>query len=257
MKRIELLRGLLLAAGWALVACGGVSAIGQGDDELKVPQQTGGGYDGPVPMAPVGGTQSSSTAGRSSGGPTGVGGTASTAGSAPEAGSASEAGGAPSAGGTSSVGSPFTAGSSSTAGSGPTGQRCAVTADCPTYGSVCQACEDGSYACKGNVCRSGRCVPIAETCSAPCQYDMECAVLDAECLLACGNGTYACPVGQCVAGSCQSIQSACGELESCQDLWCGAMCQYCPGGDCATAVAGYCSGNGLCQQGEPQCGSGQ
>lgn len=227
MKRIELLRGLLLAAGWALVACGGVSAIGQGEDELKVPEQVGGGYNGSVPMAPVGGSHSSSTAGRSSGDPIGVGGTASTAGSAPAAGGA------------------------------PAGQVCAIDADCPNYGATCEECEDGSFACDKTFCSGNKCARVANTCNIPCRYDMECSALDKECL-SCGNGSYACPVGQCVAGSCQTIVPACGAFEPCKDQPCGAMCLYvCPDGDCSSNVASFCDGKGQCQQGVPQCGNNE
>lgn len=227
MKRLDLLRGMLLAVAGAVVACGGVSTIGQGDDELKVPQQTGGSYIGSIPMAPVGGTQSSSTAGRSSSEPVGVGGTTSTAGSAPTAGGASA------------------------------GQVCAIDADCPNYGATCEECEDGSFACDKTFCSGNKCARVANSCNIPCQYDMECSALDKECL-ACGNGSYACPVGKCVSGSCQTIVPACSAFEPCKDQPCGAMCPYaCPGGDCSSVVASYCDGRGQCQQGVPACGNSE
>ena len=199
-------------------ACGGgVSPIGSGDDPGK------GGSTGMT----VGGTKSQGLAGK----------------------------GAESNGATANVGGTVgVAGEDSGTGAQPTVEVCKVDMDCENPGSPCEPCGDGSYSCNKVYCDAGRCVHSRDMCSNKCESDRDCPVLGLACT-DCGDGTKACPTTQCLMGQCQTSFPGCNNTDPCKGQPCGTQCNSCADGMCITKELSYCSADGKCQPGLPQCGS--
>jgi hypothetical protein len=83
--------------------------------------------------------------------------------------------------------------------------------------------------------------------------DKECPVPDVSCT-DCGDGTKACPTTQCLKGMCQTSYPGCGNIDPCKGLACGTACKSCgPNATCNTKELSYCSADGKCQPGLPQC----
>lgn len=219
MKSNKVLRWVALVSLGVLGACGGVSDIGSGDE----PQS---GKSGSTGMS-TGGTQAEGATGNVGNGAQSMGAIGNRSGNDP--------------------------------GTGPRPglERCMTDRDCPVYDTPCEPCADGSFACNRAYCGDGVCVNTRDTCSTKCEEDRDCPVIDIACA-DCGDGTTSCPTSSCQMGSCQTTFPGCGNIDPCQGLACGAMCQVtCPPGKVCDAnlVSGYCSADGQCQAGVPQCGN--
>jgi hypothetical protein len=208
MKPTKLLKWVVLASVGAVVACGGVSDIGSGDED---PNGMSGGSN-------VGGDQ------MGTGAKPGMG----------TGGSMASGGGDPN-------------------GMGGGAQACMSDFDCESGDAFCEMCADGGYVCPKSFCAMGQCVQSRGTCATACNNDMDCPVIDVACTM-CDDGSTACPTAQCVMGQCQTSFPGCGNIDPCDGLPCGAECKSCgPDGMCAPNIASYCSAEGKCQPGLPQC----
>ena len=222
MKPTMILRWVTLASvGMVVAACGGVSDIGSGAD----PDGKAGSANG------TGAT--SSTGASSSTGATGMGAATSTG--------ATGMGAAPGTGG-------------KDPGGVLPGTECATDLDCPGADAPCDTCYDGSIACYKPYCQAGgTCVNAGTTCPTKCATDKDCPVADVACS-DCGDGTKACPTSQCLMGQCQTTFQGCNNVDPCKGLACGAECKACgPDGACDVMQLSYCSAEGKCQPGLPQC----
>jgi hypothetical protein len=210
MKPTKMLKWVVLASVGTLVACGGTSAIGSGDEDPNGMGKSGstgmneGGHEpgtGAKPGMGTGGAMAAGGTGQSMGGAT---------------------------------------------------QACMSDFDCATD-DYCEMCADGSYLCPKAFCSAGQCVQARGTCAQACEDDKQCPVIDVACTM-CDDGTTACPTSQCVMGQCQTNFPGCGGIDPCDGLPCGAECKSCgPDGMCAPNIASYCSAEGKCQPGLPQC----
>jgi hypothetical protein len=228
MKPKNILRWVALLGVGMLAACGGVSAIGSGDDPVM-------GKAGSVNM----GTANSSTGGAMGEGATGKGAEA----NAPSMG-ASSMGAAASTGGK----DPGSAGKGAEASSG----MCMSDTDCPNLGAPCEPCADGSYACNKTYCEAGKCINTRDVCAPKCASDKECPIPKIACTH-CADGTQSCPAAQCIMGECQTSFPACKDIDQCKGQACGASCKQCPNGMCEEFVASFCNAEGVCATGLPQC----
>ena len=140
-----------------MVACGGVSTIGQGGEQLEGPKQDGGSYNGPIPTGPsVGASYGGPSQGEGGAAPDIVGETTGSGGSAPWA------------GGTSSI-------------------PCQYDKDCTSLDMACTSCGNGSYACPVGLCVAGSCELDLPSCGPdPCKGE--------PCGAMC---PYVCPNGDC------------------------------------------------------------
>jgi len=225
MKSSTVLKWVTLASLGLLAACGGVSDIGSGDG-------AGQGKSGSNGMA-VGGGKGLGANG------TGANGTGA------NATGANAYGGASAYGGGSSVGA-----SPNMPGKDPV--ECQSDMDCGPTNAPCTQCADGTYACDKSYCAGGKCVHAGNTCPSKCATDTDCPV-DTGCAV-CGDGSLACPTAQCLMGQCQTTIAGCGNTDPCSGLACGAECKSCgPDGVCDTMQLSYCSAEGKCQPGLPQC----
>jgi hypothetical protein len=216
MKPTTVLRWITWVSLGTLAACGGVSSIGSGDDPGK--------------------------AGMSSGGTKGTAGN----------GTGAKASGGNSTGATGTGASANVAGSPSTTIGGATQvELCKTDPDCTGFGAPCEPCLDGSFACNKTYCDGAKCVQLGTTCPTKCASDKDCPVPDLPCA-DCGDGTKACPTSQCLMDQCQTSFPGCGNEDPCKGQACGAECKACTNGMCGT-VASYCSAEGKCQPGLPQC----
>lgn len=215
MKSTKVLKWITLASLGLLAACGGVSDIGSGDDPGKA------GRDG---TATTGGSKGM-----------GANGT-----------------GANATGANGNVAGKETG--TGTVGGGVAVELCKSDMDCGAVSAPCEPCADGSYACDKTYCAEGKCVHVGgNTCPTKCATDMDCPVPDIACTT-CMDGSKACPVSQCLKGQCQTSIPGCGTIEPCRGLACGAECKSCgPDGVCDVMQASYCSADGKCQAGLPQC----
>ena len=218
MKSTKVLRWVALVSVSVLGGCGGVSAIGSGDDPGK------------------GGKTSISTGGTKGEGANSMG--ASANGATTSMGASANVGGK-------DPGMP---------GGGATMvELCKTDMDCGDPAAPCEPCADGSYACSKSYCDAGKCVHLGNTCATQCMIDEECPVLDVACT-DCGDGTKSCPTTQCLKGTCQTSYPGCGNIDPCKGLACGTECKSCgPDGMCNTKELSYCSADGKCQPGLPQC----
>jgi hypothetical protein len=221
-----ILRWVTLASvGMVAAACGGVSDIGSGAD----PDGKAGSANGTGATDGMGASNSTGA----------KGGTGSSNGT-----------------GASNMGAaPGTAGKDPGVIPGDMGQ-CATDLDCPGADKPCDTCYDGSIACYKPYCAAGGiCMNAGTTCPTKCATDMDCPVRDVACS-DCGDGSKACPTSQCLMGQCQTTIVGCGNVDPCTGLECGAECKACgPDGVCAPMQQpSYCSAEGKCQPGLPQCG---
>lgn len=218
MKSKKSLRWVALVSVSVLGACGGVSAIGSGED-------------------PEMGKSGSSSVG--TGGTKGEGASGTGAGTTGAVGMGAAAGKEPGVAGS---------------GAGPGMEKCSSDMDCPSYGAPCEPCADGSYACNKTYCApGGYCVHTRDTCAVKCSTDMDCPVRDLPCE-DCGDGTKSCPSAQCLMGFCQESLPTCGGEAECKGQACGSACKACAPGDmCDASSVGYCNLDGKCQAGVPQC----
>jgi hypothetical protein len=133
-------------------------------------------------------------------------------------------------------------------------EPCKTDTDCGAISAPCEPCADGTYACDKTYCANGACVHVGgNTCTTMCMTDKDCPVPDLPCTL-CMDGSKACPTSQCLKGQCQTSISGCGTIDPCKGLACGAECKACgPDGVCDVKQASYCSAEGKCQTGLPQC----
>jgi hypothetical protein len=139
-------------------------------------------------------------------------------------------------------------------GGAPVGSECMADFDCAVDAGPCQMCEDGGYACPSAVCVGNKCVHGGGTCATTCETEMDCPVLDIACT-ECGDGSTSCPVTKCTHGVCETSFPGCGDVDPCANQACGAECKPCGGdGMCAPDYASYCSEQGKCVPGIPQCG---
>ncbi len=221
MKSNKVVRWVALVSVSVLGACGGVSAIGSGEEpgEGKSGSSTTG----------TGGTkgEGATNTGAVSTGATGMGATGNVAGK-----------------------EPGVAGS----GAAPGEEKCASDMDCPDYGAPCEPCADGSYACNKTYCAAGGfCVHTRDSCAVKCATNRDCPVRDVACE-DCGDGTKSCPSAECVMGFCQTSLPTCGGEAECKGQSCGSACKACAPGDmCDQSSVGYCNLNGKCQANVPQC----
>lgn len=215
MKSTGALKWITLASLGLLAACGGVSDIGSGDDPGKA------------------GSLGTTTGGSKGTGANGTGANAN--------GASSNVGASGKDPGTGASG-------------GVSGVECKVDMDCGAISAPCEPCADGSYACDKTYCAEGKCVHVGgNTCPTKCATDKECPVPDLPCTL-CMDGSKACPSSQCLKGQCQTSIAGCGAIDPCKGLACGAECKACgPDGVCDVKQASYCSAEGKCQAGLPQC----
>ena len=213
MKTTRVLRWVIVASVGTIVACGGVSDIGSGDDD-------------PNGMGNTGNKSS------------GVGGAMAT-GAEPGTGAKMGSGG----------------GSKAAGGGAPVGGECEEDFDCAVDAGPCQMCEDGGYACPTAVCIANKCVHRGDTCATKCETERDCPVLDIACT-DCGDGNSACPVTKCTMGFCETSFPGCGNFDPCANQACGTDCKPCgPDGMCdPPEYASYCSEQGKCVPGIPQCG---
>lgn len=138
-------------------------------------------------------------------------------------------------------------------GGGAPMTECSRDADCELSDPLCAMCADGSYVCPKTFCAAGKCVESRGSCRVKCETSMDCPVRDLACTK-CDDGSAACPAAECVMGQCQDTFPGCGTIDPCEGQPCGAECKSCgPAGDCAPSVASYCSAEGKCQPGLPQC----
>jgi hypothetical protein len=138
-------------------------------------------------------------------------------------------------------------------GASPNVELCKSDMDCAGFGAPCEVCADGSYACDKTYCDSGKCLHAGNTCPTKCATDKDCPVPDISCT-DCGDGSTACPTSQCLMGLCQTSFPGCGNIDPCKGLACGTECKSCgPDGMCDTKELSYCSADGVCQPGLPQC----
>ena len=218
MKPTTVLRWVTLVSLGTLGACGGVSSIGSGDEPSKAGMSSGG------TKATAGNGSGASANGGYSMGATGMGASANVAGK----------------------GDPGI-----TMGGATQVDECMADTDCPGFGAPCEPCVDGSFACNKTYCDAGNCVQLGNTCPTKCGSDMDCPVPKIACS-DCGDGTQSCPTSQCLMGVCQTSLPGCGNQDPCKGLACGAACKACANGMCGS-VASYCSAEGKCQPGLPQC----
>jgi hypothetical protein len=217
MKATKVLRWITLASLTAslatLAACGGISDIGSGDQ----PGKSGN------PGSSVGGSKG--TGANGTGASTNVGANGSVAGNGMGA-----------------------------VGGGAAVELCMTDKDCPNLGAPCEPCADGSYACNRTYCAAGgKCVTERDMCTTKCATDKDCPVPDIACA-DCGDGSSTCPTSQCLMGQCQTSFPGCGNIDPCKGQACGSECKLCgPDGVCDTMKLNYCSADGKCQPGLPQC----
>lgn len=210
MKTTRVLRWVVLASVGTIVACGGVSDIGSGDED---PNGMGANGAGAKPG-------------------TGTGASEPGTGAKPGMGT----------GGTNAVGGGSSAG------------ECMSDSECAVDDGPCEVCADGSYLCPKAFCSAGKCLQVGGTCATKCENDMDCPVRDIACT-DCGDGNTSCPTTQCVMGSCQTSFPGCGNIDPCAKQACGTPCKPCGAdGMCAPDYASYCSAEGKCVPGIPQCG---
>lgn len=145
-------------------------------------------------------------------------------------------------------------GSGTATGGAAAVELCMTDKDCISPGAPCEPCADGSYACNRTYCAAGgRCVTERDQCTTKCATDMDCPVLDIACT-DCGDGTTTCPTSQCLMGLCQTSYPGCGTFDPCKGQACGSECKVCgPDGACDAMKPSYCSAEGKCQPGLPQC----
>ena len=131
---------------------------------------------------------------------------------------------------------------------------CKTDMDCRVASAPCEPCADGSYACDKTYCDQGKCKHVGgNTCPTLCMTDKECPPPDLPCTL-CKDNSKACPTSNCVKGQCQTSFPGCGDIDPCKGLPCGAECKACgPNQVCDVKQASYCSAEGKCQAGLPQC----
>jgi hypothetical protein len=231
----KIARGLVLSGIVWLAACdAGTSTIGSGDAQLLEAGSSGTGSGG-----------RSGGSARPSGGGVGdagvVEGGASLGGQSSGAGSDSGAGAA-------------TGGGAGNAGMGGALQsECETDTDCPDSGEPCEKCDNGTFACNKAYCDNGTCQQTGDTCPAQCQADEDCPKIGLACT-DCGDGSVSCPVTQCVTGKCRTSFTGCHNFDPCLGQPCGARCEQCEDGMCNSFVAAYCSPEGKCLTGLPQCG---
>lgn len=217
MKATKMLKWVIVGSVGTLAACGGVSDIGSGDEE------------------PGMGTGATSSTGAKPG--TGSGGAMATGGYEPGTGAKPGMG----SGGT------IASGGATPGGACMTDFECAVD-------DVCQMCADGSVVCPKAFCSEGKCLQVGGGCATSCENDMDCPVRDIACTM-CDDGSSSCPTTQCVKGQCETSFPGCGNIEPCDGQACGSPCKPCgPDGMCAPDYASYCSAEGKCVPGIPQCG---
>jgi hypothetical protein len=136
---------------------------------------------------------------------------------------------------------------------GSTSELCMTDADCPNPGSPCEPCADGSYACNRTYCAAGKCVTERDMCTTKCATDKDCPAPDIACA-DCGDGSRSCPTSHCLMGQCQTSYPGCNNIDPCKGQPCGTECKPCgPDGACDPMAANYCSADGECQRGLPQC----
>lgn len=222
MKSMNVLGWFTLVSACALTACGGVSSIGSGDESKGGSSMT-------------------------SGGSTGTG---------ASSGKGAESMGAQSTGAT-SMGAAAGVGGKDPNGMGASGgvEECKSDMDCTDPVAPCEPCSDGSYACTKSYCAGGKCVYQHQSCTEKCATDKDCPVPAVACSM-CADGTTACPTAQCLMGTCQTTIPGCGGTDPCKGLACGTECKSCGAdGMCDTKELSYCSADGKCQPGLPQCGN--
>jgi hypothetical protein len=200
-----------------LAACGGVSDIGSGDEP-------GMGKAGSTGTSVGGQSMGANGSGATANGATSMGANGNVAGKDPGMGTG-----------------------------GATMDLCKTDADCPNPGSPCEPCADGSFACNRTYCDAGKCLTQRDQCTTKCATDKDCPVPKIACA-DCGDGSTSCPTSQCLMGQCQTSFPNCGTFDPCKGQACGTQCKVCgPDGTCDTMTASYCSAEGKCQPGLPQC----
>jgi hypothetical protein len=144
------------------------------------------------------------------------------------------------------------------------GGTCSTDADCPQPGAPCEKCADGSTACPQSQCQGGKCVTSFPTCPAPsCNPDLcpstntakGCCIPGKDaCGLDSGSGCVPGAPPQCTADSQCAVPAIC---MPCSDGSCVPMSAYCLNGSCYTKV-GSCPNSGALKWyttcGDPVCG---
>lgn len=223
MKSQKLLQSALMLG--ALAGCAGESLIGKGNEAGA------GGGDGDGDASSMGARAGRGAGGRSSAGAASSMGAMSSGGgmSTPRAGS----------GGSSSV------------------EMCMSDSDCPGFDAPCQMCESGGTSCNKTYCLGSRCVTdMVSPCPTKCSDSDDCIGGGGMGCIDCGDGTQTCPTGECVDGFCSINMLGCQNMDPCQGLGCGAQCKQCADSSCDVMVVNYCSKDGKCQAGTPECSSG-
>jgi hypothetical protein len=226
MNPKRVLRFIALGSAGLLMACGGVSTIGSGDELAGRSGSTG------ISSGGTKGTDNSVGTGAAS------------------TGASTEAGG-----GTGAQTSVDTAGTDSGTGGVTRPGMCTADTDCMDDSVPCEECVDGSYACNKPFCKARKCLHSGEMCPAQCMSDEQCPALGLACTN-CGDGTKSCPRTQCVSGKCQTSFPGCHNVDPCKGLACGAPCKQCSDGNCDSSLLPlYCGADGKCEPGLPQCGA--
>jgi len=231
-----------------LVACGGESSLGRGQDTEMSGSDTNAAGD---TMGSAGNTMGS--AGNTMGS-TGSGGSMTTGAGGKTAGGGATSGGAMSSGavgqGAMSTGNP------PMPGSVPPDGFCMSDTDCKPR--PCETCDDGSVVCWKTYC-GGQCHADGPGCPDKCSDDTDCVKDDEWNCHECDDGRH-CPVGSCSQGYCGYSYTGCLVKDPCAGLSCGEACDACgPNTTCDAAVPTHCAPDGSCVPGmvicptEPEC----